>query len=451
MPRPRTPLTALLLILTLAAVARLQAQAPDSAEARQEAVAFLDLLVAGQVDSAWVRFDDNMRNVLSAEKLEATWQTVLNSAGAFQQVDSTSFQRSGPFRVVTLLAAFEQVRADIRVALDDQDRVSGLYFLPHREHPAETWEPASYVDTAAFREVPVMIGAGDDTLPGTLSVPRGDGPFPALVLVHGSGPQDRDETIGPNKPFRDLAWGLASRGVAVLRYEKRTKVYPAQFSAAAGGFTVEQETIRDAVGAVALLREQPGIKPRHVFLLGHSLGGMLAPRIALRAPGLAGLIILAGTTRQLDLVILDQINYIASIQGDSLPAAQQAALDKVRTEAARVRELKPGDSASTAPVLGAPPSYWLDLRRYDPAATARKVHVPMLILQGGRDYQVTEQDFDGWRKALDGRKDVTFHLFPSLNHLFIAGEGRIAPEEYSRPGHVDPEVVEQVAGWIAGH
>lgn len=446
--RLRASLLACLLVLT--GVSALGAQAPDSAESRRDALAFLDFLVAGQFDSAWARFDDNMRNVLSVDKLEATWQTVLQSAGPYQRVDSASFRRSGSYGVVTLLTAFARARADIRVALDDRRRVTGLYFLPHREQPADTWTPPSYVDTAAFREVPVTIGSGDLALPGTLSVPRGDGPFPAVVLVHGSGPHDRDETIGPNKPFRDLAWGLAGRGVAVLRYEKRTKAHPAQFAPAAGGFTVDEETVRDAVDAVALLRERPEVRRDRVFLLGHSLGGMLAPRIALRSPGLAGLVILAGTTRQLDLVILDQLNYIASLQGDSVPAAQQAAMDKVRSEAARVRELNAADSMSAAPILGAPPAYWLDLRAYDAAATARRVTIPMLILQGGRDYQVTEKDFQGWQKALAARKDVTFQLYPALNHLFIAGEGRIAPEEYGVPGHVDRRVVEQVAGWIAG-
>ena len=125
-------------------------------------------------------------------------------------------------------------------------------------------------------------------------------------------------------------------------------------------------------------------------------------------------------------------------------------MDKVRSEAARVRELNAADSMSAAPILGAPPAYWLDLRAYDAAATARRVTIPMLILQGGRDYQVTEKDFQGWQKALAARKDVTFQLYPALNHLFIAGEGRIAPEEYGVPGHVDRRVVEQVAGWIAG-
>lgn len=451
MPRPRPTLSVLLFLVTMAATGPLQAQAPDSAEARREAVAFVDLLVAGQFDSAWVRFDDNMRNVLSAEKLGATWQTVLNSAGAFQQVDSTSFRQSGPFRVVSVLTAFERARADIRVAFDEAGRVTGLYFLPHRDRPDVSWTPPGYADTTAFREVAVTIGTGRLTLPATLSVPAGDGPFPALVLVHGSGPHDRDETVGPNKPFRDLAWGLASRGVAVLRYEKRTKVYPARFGPDEGQFTVNDETVNDAVDAVALLQQRPEVRPDHVFLLGHSLGGMLAPRIALRAPGLAGLVILAGATRQLDLVLIDQLDYIASLSGDSIPAVQQAAMDKIRDEAARIRELKPADSASAAPLLGAPPAYWLDLRRYDPAATARNVHIPMLIFQGGRDYQVTEQDLDGWKKALDGRQDVTFHLYPELNHLFIAGKGRIAPEEYSVAGHVDQRVVEEIAGWIAGH
>ncbi len=126
-------------------------------------------------------------------------------------------------------------------------------------------------------------------LPGTLSLPLGNGPFPAVVLVHGSGPNDRDETIGPNKPFRDLAHGLASRGTAVLRYEKRTKQHPILMSLTRSSVTVKEETIDDAVAAVEVLRNHNKIVPNRIFVLGHSLGGMLIPRIAKAEAGIAGL------------------------------------------------------------------------------------------------------------------------------------------------------------------
>src|SRR5262249_57372826 len=121
----------------------------------------------------------------------------------------------------------------------------------------------------------------------------GAGPFPGVGLAHGSGPNDRDETIAQNKPFKDLALGLASRGIAVLRYDKRTKVYPAKMAGLAG-LTVKDEVVDDAIAAASMLRSQPRIDPARVFVLGHSLGGMLVPRIAAADAKLAGVIVMAG-------------------------------------------------------------------------------------------------------------------------------------------------------------
>ncbi|MGH7583941.1 MAG: alpha/beta hydrolase family protein, partial [Gemmatimonadales bacterium] len=136
---------------------------------------------------------------------------------------------------------------------------------------------------------------GPVPLPGTLTLPAGSGPFPIVVLVHGSGANDRDETIGPNKPFRDLAWGLAERGIAVLRYDKRGYVRPAWF--AGRNFTVDDETVQDALSALTLARALPEADSTSSFLLGHSLGAIMAPRIAKADGKVAGLIIMAGATR----------------------------------------------------------------------------------------------------------------------------------------------------------
>ena len=151
-----------------------------------------------------------------------------------------------------------------------------------------------YIDPEAFEERAIVLNEGTDwELPGTLTLPVGKGPFPAVVLVHGSGPNDRDETIGPNKPFRDLAWGLATQGVAALRYDKRSKVHAGKM-AALESMTVDDEVIADAVAAVRLLRQTDEVDPDRVFVIGHSLGGHLAPRVAAEADGVAGVVILSG-------------------------------------------------------------------------------------------------------------------------------------------------------------
>ena len=145
-----------------------------------------------------------------------------------------------------------------------------------------------YVDSEAFTEREVTVGRGEWSLPGTLSVPLQGDLHPAVVLVHGSGPNDRDETIGANKPFKDLALGLASKGVAVLRYEKRTLEHGSKMASLMEVLTPEEEVIEDALAAVSLLKETEGIDPDRIYVLGHSLGGTLAPRIAQGDPHIAG-------------------------------------------------------------------------------------------------------------------------------------------------------------------
>jgi fermentation-respiration switch protein FrsA (DUF1100 family) len=120
-------------------------------------------------------------------------------------------------------------------------------------------------------------------------------------------------------------------------------------------------------------------------------------------------------------------------------------------EAAKVKKLTAADASSATLLLQAPPGYWLDLREHDPVAAAKTLKQPLLILQGGRDYQVTEADFEGWKNRLGSRPTVTLKLYPNLNHLFIAGEGKSTPAEYERPGHVAETVVSDIAEWIRSH
>jgi dienelactone hydrolase len=310
------------------------------------------------------------------------------------------------------------------------------------------YRPPSYVDLRSFREADVTIGSGEWALPGTLSMPGGSGPFSGVVLVHGSGPNDRDGTVGPNKVFRDLAWGLASQGIAVLRYDKRTFTHKNKYTPdVVAKVTVKEETVDDARLAARLLREMPQV--RRVFVLGHSLGGLLIPWIGREDRGLAGLIIMSGSARPIEDSILDQITYIYGLSG-KISGKQKAELEALKAQIARVKspELNENTPGKDLP-LGMPAAYLLALRDYRPAEAAKALDVPILVFQGGRDYQViASKDYEIWKGALADKPNVTFKIFPELNHLLIEGEGLSKPEEYAIEGHVSEEVVNTVAQWI---
>jgi len=290
------------------------------------------------------------------------------------------------------------------------------------------------------------VGTGQWRLPATLTMPKGEGPFPVVILVHGSGPNDRDETLAASKPFKDLAWGLATRRIAVLRYEKRTRHYPLECAAMLGSLTVEEETIDDALAAVNLLYEIEGIDNQNIFVLGHSLGGMLAPRIASQDSRLAGLIILAGATRRFEDLVLEQTMYLASLDGE-IDKNEEERIEEIQRQVKKVKEL---DINEGEVVIGAGRAYWQDLAKYNAVATAESLTVPMLVLQGEQDYQVTMEDFKGWTDALQGRDNITLKSYADLNHLFISGSGMSTPSEYEKPCNVAQIVIEDIVGWIEG-
>lgn len=374
---------------------------------------------------------------LSAADLLAAWKGHAEKAGALAKILGARLEPAA-YMVVDLECAFAKGNDTVRVVFDTQGKLAGFFFRP-------AWSPPDYARPDAFEEQPLQIGTGEYPLPATLTLPKGKGPFPVLVLVHGSGPNDADETLGPNKPFRDLAWGLASQKVAVLRFVKRTFEYRGKLTNAQVP-TVKEESIDDALSAVALLEKTKGVDPKKIFVAGHSLGGTLAPRIAAADARVRGLVLLAGATRPLGQLVLEQRTYLVGA-GKDTPAGQQVIKD-AQALAARydTEPLKEGDV-----VDGLPASYLLDLRAHPGAGDAAALKVPLLVLQGGRDYQVTSVDFEGWKKGLAGHKNATFKLYPALNHLFMPGTGPSLPREYEEPNHVLKDVVDDVARWIAAH
>jgi dienelactone hydrolase len=426
-----------------------QADDPLIVKARR----FLSSLGRGDFTLAARDFDETMLKASGPDKLAVFWKDQFpKEVGAFKKQAAARRDKLGPYEIVLVTCEFEKATLDARVVFDKVGRIAGFQFVPSA--PPAKYKPPTYADPGRFEEQQVTIGSGEWALPGTLTMPKGDGPFPALVLVHGSGPNDRDETLGPNKPFKDLAWGLATRGIAVLRYEKRSKAFGPKIVASPeleAGMTVKEETIDDALAAAALLQKTAKVVPARVFILGHSLGGFLMPRIALAAESLelAGYINLAGLTRPLDDTILRQMTYLYGLAGGAVSEEDKKRLEGIKAAVARIKALTAADRGSTVRLLGAMPAYWLDLRGYDPPELAKSVAKPMLILQGGRDYQVTAEDLENWKRALGSRKDVEFHLYPKLNHLFFEGQGLITPAEYvQRHGSVAPYVIDDIADWI---
>jgi dienelactone hydrolase len=417
---------------------------PGSIAARGEVV--VSAMAQKKFDAALADATKELRDAVSPDKLKAIWDSsVLDQYGAFQKIAGTRTEKKDKYDIVFVTGQFEKGQLDVRLVYTPEKKLGGLQFVPPK--PAVEYKSPPYVNADKFKSSDVVVGK--DTpwpLPGTLNMPLGDGPFPAVVLLHGSGPHDRDETIGANKPLRDLADGLASRGIAVLRYEKRTRQHAGKMMGVT--VTIKEEVLDDALAAVALLRQTPGIDPKRIYVVGHSLGALLAPKLATLDPKLAGIVIMAGNVRPLEDLIVEQITYLSKQNGEPSAAATEQ-INKIKEQVARIKDpkLSPDTPADQLP-FKVPAAYWLSLRGYDSAATAAGLTMPVLVLSGERDYQVPQADFDLWQKALAGKPTAKLKRYPGLNHLFIEGSGPPSPAEYENEGHVAEVVVDDIAGFV---
>ena len=428
------------LAASLAIAGTSHAQTADPAALAQQA---LDALDAGHYAQVEQLFGPQMAAAVPADKLQAIWESLPAQMGNAKGREQAQVSAQGDTHFVQIPLHFEKAELVAKFAIDASGKIVGFLI-----QPAQSTSPAPAVAADAnFSERDFSVGDGERALPGTLAMPKGNGPFPAVVLVHGSGPQDRDEAIGPNKPFLDIARALAAQGIAVLRYDKRTKARPQDF--AGGNFGVDDETTNDAVIAVDALRKTDDIDPKRIFVLGHSQGGMLAPRIAAVSGHVAGLILMAAPTRPLLDILIEQNRRLAALNDGKIDDAERAAINAIIEQVRITRD--PNTAATSPTVMGQPAGYWRSIEAVDAVSEAQQVKLPMLLLQGARDIQVVDADWQNWRDAFADDAEATFKLYPKLNHLGIAGEGEGSLAEYQQPGHVDAHLLTDVAAWVKQH
>jgi fermentation-respiration switch protein FrsA (DUF1100 family) len=420
-----------------------QEGAPVVDQLGTKALDFVKALTAGTTDRK--QFTADFSAVMPDARLAAI-AAQLKSFGPLQKLSVTGKSTNAVHQNVSLVAGYAQVPLNVTIRFSPQGLVDDYFMAPYSLPVPVAGAPA-YADPKAFTEQEVVVGEGTHfPLPGTLTMPVGAGPFPAVVLVHGSGPQDRDESIGGVKVFRDLAQGLASRGIAVLRYEKRTLEQSRKFDINPF-FGVQDETVIDALTAVKLVSTLDRIDAKRIYVLGHSQGAGLVPQMIAQDTEklIKGGIMAAAADSFLDAILAQ--NKLA-VAAKMVPEAQ---IPFIEAQIAMVRD--PAFSVTNVPkgfMLGAP-QYYLDLR--DPVGPlAAKQTTPLFIFQGARDMQVPVEQLDMWKQDLAGRTNVAFQLYPKLNHIFTEGEGQYGfPDEYNKPANVAQYVVEDIAAWINKH
>ena len=368
-------------------------------------------LLHNRADSLYAHMAEQVKPMVSPQQLDGAMAQTEAMAGRYLSHSAWGLREIMGRNAYVSTVRFERSELAALVMLDQHGLMLGIQLLPLQMVHRQTRHDNAQSDN--IYEVNDTIVSGNIRLPAIITRPAAHkGALPIVVLVHGSGPNDMDETVGGCKPFRDLAQLLAQRGVATLRYDKRTRVYARPVA------SLDEEVTDDALAAVALAKRYG----ERVFVLGHSLGGMLAPAMAHRDANISGIVMLAAPARDLTEVLREQIEHIIP-QGASAEYKQQFYEHTVQTA----------------------PHNFTPLQQVE---TARALRIPLLVLQGERDYQVSMADFELWRKALKKNKSAQLKSYPKLNHLFVEGEGPSTPMEYYNEGHVAPYVADDVARFV---
>jgi pimeloyl-ACP methyl ester carboxylesterase len=275
---------------------------------------------------------------------------------------------------------------------------------------------------------------------------------PAVVFVHGSGSSNMDEKVGKLTPFKDLAEGLAKHGIASVRYDKRSFAHGFKMVRSKTPITVKEETIEDAVLAAELLRADARIDSGKIFIIGHSMGAMLAPRIDAEGGNFKGLVLMAGSPRTLEQIMLGQ-------NADVLAASKGLMRWIMKKQVAKFEKLFEGmyelsDAEAKKRKMGGGTTlyYFKEMGEHPAESYLKDMEKPILVMQGEKDFQAkVDPDFVGYQRLLEGRDNVTFQLYAGLNHAFVPAvydDIMMAKKEYNAERHIGEEVIGDIAEWI---
>ena len=297
----------------------------------------------------------------------------------------------------------------------------------------------------------VIVG-NEYPLKGELIIPKSNQPVPAVVFVHGSGASNMDEKVGKLTPFKDIAEGLARHGIASIRYDKRSYAHGFKLLMKEKNVTVKIETIDDAIMATNLLKNNPRIDANNVYIIGHSMGAMLAARIDSEGGNYKGLVMMAGSPRTLNEIMIDQNNDVLSQTKGFTHWIVQKQVGKIKKMFEGFENLSDEEAKKKKMGNGVTLYYFKEMNAFDTKNYLKTISKPMLIMQGEKDFQATvDKDFTSYKQLLEGKDNVVFKLYENLNHAFVPsiyGSIMKAKQEYNVEQHIGENVISDIANWI---
>lgn len=405
----------------------------------------MDLFIANQFDSIAAEFNEEQKSYNSAAAIASNYTPTTTTYGPIQTyrlggftdyqsqvlvefVCKTSYSMELLFQLTFLGTNKKLVMFSVREAFK-------VYAVP------------SYADANLYNEKNITFAA-DSTMPinGILTVPASIAKAPLVIIVPAAGPTDMDG-IFRSKPYKDISVGLASNGIAVFRYNKRSLNYGfnvMQYKLYGIKYTPELDVLFDLYAAIDKLKQDPNIDSNKIYLLGHGEGAYLAPYIASQKPIVKGIIMMGANANHPLEMMNDQNDYLIKI----LPHKKQE-FDELRERSEIVLKHKVKENTPyTILPYDLQASYWLWVNEYNQVKVAKKLSIPIFIMQGGRDYQVDKKNFFVWQKKLSKKKNATFKLYPKMNHIMHEGEGESTYSEYGIMRHIPFEVINDIQNWL---
>jgi len=412
---------------------------------------FVTSLQSGDFEGARLKFNSSLRPIVSTDSLKAQWLGQMSALGSLKKLKHTEVKKNALRDSVTLVYETEIApmgypvnEMQMTLQFDKNRKLDDFLLLNETVTVPSNYQLPAYAAPGSYTEKEVVIGASTDwPLPATLTAPKGQISYPVVVLAHGSGFGDRDESIGPdNKLFQDIATGLASQGIGVLSYDKRNLVYTQKFNASPA--TLKEEISDDTLAAVKWLRTQRAVEKNRIFVLGHSMGGTQLPKIINEDNKIAGAILLAGASTPLEDL---HSNFKRYLEAGIIP---QAFMDAFEHDLKLLQDPNYDPYTSQEPTHYFSPGLMKSFHNYRPAEVAKKQSTPYLLLQGGKDSNVPLSDFENWKNVLKDRSDVSFRQYDKLSHQFMEydGEGYPSPADMLAPSHVPSYVINDIATWI---
>lgn len=388
----------------------------------------------GHSDLFYKHASTELKKSLSREQLNSVFSSFEAQCGSYLKSENWFVASFNNQWLITSCLVFQNIEIKLEMTIGKDSIIYGLYFKPLAKKKNKLIS-----DDVSYREEKAIIKTGKFSMDALMCYPSHRELFPCVILIPGSGPADMNETIYSNTPFLDIAHFLAKQGIASLRFNKRTFQCGSEMDP--NKITLNEEYVEDVLSAIELLKKNSNIDGKRIYLVGHSLGGMILPRILSKTSDVKGAVFMAANSSRLEDIILKQVLCLNSFPNDKVV--------ELRSQVENVKKIIDGDfDPKVGTPLNLPFSYWKDLGLYKPIKMLNKVSIPMLFVNGGRDYQVPVEELLEWKRNLKNKENVSFKIYPTLSHIFMEGSEKPGPNDYIKKSVVSKDFLNDLSDWI---